>query len=55
MLCQTGSGKTAAFHPIVNSLIASNADSVMGSKALAPGLIVTPPGELANQIYAEAR
>jgi len=53
---QTGSGKTAAFLiPIVNSLIASNADSNSGSKASPQALIVTPTRELANQIYAEAR
>ena len=53
---QTGSGKTAAFLiPIVNSLIASNADSNSGSKASPQALIVTPTRELANQIYSEAR
>jgi len=53
---QTGSGKTASFLiPIINDLIASNADSNSGSRASPQCLIVTPTRELANQIYGEAR
>merc|ERR1719312_2314141 len=53
---QTGSGKTASFLiPIINDLIASNADSNQGSRATPQCLIVTPTRELANQIYGEAR
>jgi len=53
---QTGSGKTAAFLlPIVNKLIATNADSGAGGKACPQAVIVTPTRELAQQIYQEAR
>ena len=53
---QTGSGKTASYLiPIINSLIASNADSNSGAKAAPQALIVSPTRELANQIYSEAR
>jgi len=53
---QTGSGKTAAFLlPIINKLIASDADSNAGGRAAPQALIVTPTRELAQQIYSEAR
>ena len=54
---QTGSGKTAAFLiPIINKLIAANADHGAGGRAACPqALIVTPTRELAHQIYQEAR